>query len=86
MFNRLIRCCLLVWLGLAIDLALADSVVLTDVTKPIMVQPNSNVVELKLRSNPTTGYSWFLKKYNHHLFEDIGYAQPLYIKEFFSPR
>lgn len=26
------------------------------------------------------------KKYNHHLFEDIGYAQPLYIKGFFSPR
>lgn len=45
----------------------------TDVKKPIQVTPSSTAVILKLKSNPTTGYSWFLVKYNENLLSPISH-------------
>jgi inhibitor of cysteine peptidase len=40
--------------------------------KPVvMVTANKPQFDIRLRSNPTTGYSWFLKKYNANLIEPV---------------
>ncbi len=43
----------------------------TDPDKPIMLKPHEMIFVLKLKSNPTTGYSWFLRKPSMTLFESI---------------
>ncbi len=45
----------------------STSLVLTDVTKPILLSPGQKTLIINLQSNPTTGYSWFLKGgYDHN--------------------
>ena len=43
----------------------------TDPNKAIQVRRSSPIIFLKLRSNPTTGYSWFLVQYDHHLIRPM---------------
>lgn len=43
----------------------------TDPNKAIQVTKASPTFILKLRSNPTTGYSWFLADYNQNLIKPI---------------
>ena len=43
----------------------------TDPTKSIQVSLGSPTILLKLKSNPTTGYSWFLVDYNHDLLTPL---------------
>lgn len=47
--------------------ALAADENITDPNKPIVVTKSSPKVIIKLKSNPTTGYSWFLKDYDPRL-------------------
>ena len=42
---------------------------LTDVSKPIHITSNQQTLVLRLKSNPTTGYSWFLKSYDKDLLK-----------------
>ena len=44
----------------------------TDPTKALLVTKSSPVLTLKLKSNPTTGYSWFLVGYDHELIKPLG--------------
>lgn len=39
----------------------AQSPLMTEPTKSIVVQPNQKTIVLRLRSNPTTGYSWYFE-------------------------
>ena len=43
----------------------------TDSTKAIQVVRSSPVITLKLKSNPSTGFSWFLVGYDHGLLVPI---------------
>lgn len=36
--------------------------------KPIIIQPNQQILKVSLDANATTGYSWFLKRYNRRYF------------------
>lgn len=45
----------------------------TDTTKPLQVTPSSTAVFIKVKSNPTTGYSWFLVNYNENLLSPISH-------------
>lgn len=48
--------------------------------KPIaVVSPNKTTFEIQLKSNPTTGYSWFLRDYNNNLLEPVKH-------EFIAPK
>src|SRR3989338_9718447 len=40
--------------------------------KTVMVSEQSPVFTLKMPSNPSTGYSWFLVKYDHQLLTPLG--------------
>lgn len=40
-------------------------------TKPIVVTSRSPEFTITLKSNPTTGYSWFLKDYNSSVLKPI---------------
>ena len=39
--------------------------------KPIIVSAKSTTFTFKLKSNPSTGYSWFLMNYDHKLLKPI---------------
>lgn len=41
--------------------------------KPIIVSAKSPTFTIKIPSNPSTGYSWFLKSYNHELLKPKNY-------------
>ncbi|MBT8506752.1 hypothetical protein B1F79_04815 [Coxiella-like endosymbiont of Rhipicephalus sanguineus] len=42
--------------------------------KPILISPASPEITLKLKLNPTIGYSWFLVlNYDHQLFSPVGH-------------
>ena len=43
----------------------------TDPTKILQVSSASQDIALKIRSNPTTGYSWFLVDYDHDLLTPV---------------
>src|SRR5690606_29177590 len=45
----------------------------TDPAKSIQVSPASTAVVIKVKSNPTTGYSWFLVNYNEALLSPISH-------------
>ncbi len=45
----------------------------TDTTKALQVTPASTAVVIKVKSNPTTGYSWFLVNYNENLLSPISH-------------
>ena len=52
----------------------ADSAKKTDFTdqqKPIVVKRSNTVFTIVLSSNPTTGYSWFLKNYDADLIKPL---------------
>lgn len=58
---------LAIFFGFFCGLANADeSKGFTDPEKSIMVSPSQPEFSLRLASNPTTGYSWFIKRYNQH--------------------
>lgn len=38
-----------------------------DLNRPIIATRTSQVISFKLKANPTTGFSWFLLKYNQEL-------------------
>lgn len=40
------------------------AVTLSDPSKIIQISPKNSLVTIRLASNPTTGYSWIMKKYN----------------------
>lgn len=50
--------------------AIADTNFSSD-KKPLTVQAKKPEFTLTLQSNATTGYSWFLKRYNRHLFSSV---------------
>src|SRR3989338_2893285 len=52
----------------------AASVQVTNPQKAIFVQPNAATITITLQSNPTTGYSWFLKGYNHFLVQPVSHS------------
>lgn len=41
---------------------------LTDDSKPIVLSANQKEITINLKSNPTTGYSWFLMDYDKQFF------------------
>lgn len=45
------------------------SSVYTEDKRAIMVTPETTQIVIKLKSNPTTGYSWFLREYTPSLIE-----------------
>ena len=49
----------------------ATPVNFSDPQKAIFVKKTAATVTITVKSNPTTGYSWFLKKYNHALIQPI---------------
>ena len=57
--------------------------VITDIKKPIVVKRSRPTFFIALKSNPTTGYQWFLKKYNTNLIIPLkqAYRPPLLIEQ-----
>jgi inhibitor of cysteine peptidase len=55
-----------------------DNTIYTEDKLNIVVDPHHSVFIIKLKSNPTTGYSWFLREYNSNLLAPIkhGFQQP----------
>lgn len=51
----------------------AKEIAFTDPSRSIEVTPSSTGVTLKIKSNPTTGYSWFLINYNESLLSPISH-------------
>jgi len=47
----------------------AQATVYTDTTKPITVSKASDEFIISLESNPSTGYTWFLKDFKNNLIE-----------------
>jgi len=44
----------------------------TDKKHIILVNPKNPIIQIKLVSNPTTGYAWFIRRYNPHLLRPEG--------------
>ena len=65
---RLILCAILF---LICSLAVADN--FSDFKQPIVITKNNPTFFIKLKSNPTTGFSWFLISYDHNLIEPISH-------------
>lgn len=49
----------------SLSLAETKPAPISDDTKPIMVNANDPYVTIRLKSNPTTGYRWFIRSYPH---------------------
>ncbi len=45
----------------------------TDTKKPQLVRASHNTVRITMQSNPTTGYFWYLGKYNTNLITPVSY-------------
>ncbi len=60
----------LVWI-LTFSAYAAEKIDFTDPNKAISVSSSSPEVTLKIKSNPTTGYSWFLMDYDHDVLKPI---------------
>jgi inhibitor of cysteine peptidase len=45
----------------------------TDPAKPIMVGKTSSTFTIKLKSNPTTGFSWFLVGYDSNVIKPVSH-------------
>jgi len=53
-------------------MAATESPVIYTVDKPaIVVQPKQMTFLIKLKSNPTTGYAWYLQKYDSNIVEPV---------------
>ena len=46
---------------------------LTDFSKPIMAQPQTQTIVINLPANPSTGYQWYLLQYDDRLLEPVSY-------------
>lgn len=73
-----ILCALLTLLTLTLSSATAAPVnnqglKYNDPDKPILVKSDQKTFTITLAANPTTGYLWFLKKYDHELIKPVGY-------------
>ncbi|WP_108652786.1 protease inhibitor I42 family protein [Dongshaea marina] len=47
---------------------------ISDPAKPILVTPGQKQFSINLKSNPSTGYVWIIKSYDHNLLEIKGQA------------
>lgn len=47
--------------------ALAEGFSITDPAKSLFIKKDQNILTVTLKSNRTTGYSWFIKNYDHNL-------------------
>ena len=47
---------------------------LTDLTKPIVLSAHKKEVVIRLQSNRTTGFSWFLAHYDRHALTPIAHT------------
>ena len=65
---KIILCSILLLLW---SIAMADD--FNDPAKPIMVGKTAPTFTIKLRSNPTTGFSWFLVGYDSNLIQPISH-------------
>ena len=45
----------------------------SDVSQTIIVNANTPRFSIRLPANPTTGYQWFLTRYNHDLIQPLSY-------------
>src|SRR3989338_11599580 len=45
----------------------------TDVSKPVVIKSSHPHFQIIIKSNPTTGYKWFLKQYDRNLIKPLGY-------------
>lgn len=52
--------------------------IISDQSKPIIVSESNPIFKIIVQSNPSTGYSWFLKGYNPNLITPLK-------KAFYSP-
>ncbi|KPJ68204.1 MAG: hypothetical protein AMJ43_01540 [Coxiella sp. DG_40] len=55
----------------AIAFGADTKVVFNSPDKPIMINKSSAIFSIVLESNPTTGYSWFLVKYDSNLIMPV---------------
>src|SRR5262245_44150823 len=53
------------------SLTKTDSNVYTEDKLSITVPPNQPTFVIKLKSNPTTGYSWFLREYDQNILMPV---------------
>lgn len=51
----------------------AQNRILTDITKPIIVDASHPEVVIRLAANPSTGYQWFLSEYDQNLITSTDY-------------
>lgn len=49
----------------------------TEDKQDILITANSPSFTIKLKSNPSTGYSWFLQSYNHQLIIPVKHSYQL---------
>ncbi len=66
-----IFCMLLCIFNMLIAAAMAEVPAYTEKETVISVSLQQPEFVLKLSSNPTTGYAWFLREYNHELVQPI---------------
>ena len=60
--------------GAGISAAAADSTVtFTDSKKTVMLLPDHARFTITLKSNPTTGYSWVVRRYNSRIIKPVGH-------------
>lgn len=70
---RNIFLCVLGILSLSIVTAVSAKKTVQLSDKPILVKSGVPEVIIRLPSNPTTGYSWFLSSYDAHLIQPLSY-------------
>jgi inhibitor of cysteine peptidase len=51
-----------------------ESNVYTEDKPNIALDAEHTEFTIKLKSNPTTGYAWFLREYNHHLITPVKHS------------
>lgn len=51
--------------------AIAEPVIYTEDKPAVMVTPNQPVFSIKLKSNPTTGFSWYLRSYDSNVLQPV---------------
>lgn len=64
---------LILMVGVAYATTQPSNVAFSDPTKPIVISSSSPVFVITLKSNRTTGYSWFLKQHDKHLIKLVSH-------------
>lgn len=67
----LLKILLIVWVCNIANAFAGDIPVYTDEKLNILVESNASSFIVKLKSNPTTGYSWFLREYDSGLIQPV---------------